>query len=145
MKSSYVIAIDQGTSSTKTVIFNEQGIAIAKGSEPLTTHYLEHGFVEQDANEIYENVLRSVKKCLNDFQKKGGKVHDLKSCGISNQRETFVLWDNSGKPLHNAVVWQCKRSTQVCDRLQQSGLGPKIKSLPAQPAGSSQSLASYFF
>jgi glycerol kinase len=127
MKGSYVIAIDQGTSSTKTVIFNEQGIAVAKGSEPLTTYYLEHGFVEQDANEIYENVLRSVKKCLNDFQKKGGNVHDLKSCGISNQRETFVLWDNSGKPLHNAVVWQCKRSTQVCDLLQQNGLGPKIK------------------
>ncbi|MPR37331.1 FGGY family carbohydrate kinase [Salmonirosea aquatica] len=127
MKGSFVIAVDQGTSSTKTVVFNEQGKIVAKGIEPLTTHYLENGFVEQEPMEIYENVLKSVNKCLEDFKDQGGDLKDIKSCGISNQRETFVLWDKAGEPLYNAVVWQCKRSTEVCDRLREKGLDQKIK------------------
>ncbi len=127
MNGSFVLAVDQGTSSTKTVLFNEKGEAVAKGTEPLRTHYLADGFVEQDPQEIYENVLQSVKKCLADFQSQGGDLADIKSCGISNQRETFVLWDRAGKPLHNAVVWQCKRSTEVCERLRINGLSQKIK------------------
>ena len=76
---------------------------------------------------IYENVLKSVEKCLDDFRDKGGALDDIKSCGISNQRETFVLWDKAGKPLHNAVVWQCKRSVEICDRLRETALEQKIK------------------
>ena len=60
----YILAIDQGTSSTKSLIFDDAGIAMAKGSEPLHTSYFDNGFVEQDAGEIYQNVLLSVKKCL---------------------------------------------------------------------------------
>ena len=127
MKKSLVLAVDQGTSSTKTVVFNEQGKAVAKGTEPMTTHYLEHGFVEQNPQEIYNNVLKSVQKCLDDFRTKGEDLNDIKSCGISNQRETFVLWDKAGEPLYNAVVWQCKRSTEVCARLRENGLEQKIK------------------
>ena len=126
MKGSFVLAIDQGTSSTKTVIFDQNGQAVARGSEPLLTMYLDGGFVEQNPIEIYENVLASVGKCLGDFKQKGGAVADIKSCGISNQRETFVLWDENGKPLHNAVVWQCKRSTAVCDRLKFQGLSDVV-------------------
>lgn len=122
----YILSIDQGTSSTKTLIFNESGQAIAKGFEPLQTNYLNDGFVEQDPEEIYQNVLTSVKKCLNDFQAKGFDVNQIATVGISNQRETFVVWDKHGKPLHNAIVWQCKRSVQVCERLKQQGLSQKI-------------------
>jgi glycerol kinase len=115
----YILSIDQGTSSTKTLIFDEQGEAVAKGNEPLFTQYLPDGHVEQDPELIIQNVLASVQKCLADFTQKGGTVKEIRGIGISNQRETFVLWDEAGKPLYNAVVWQCKRSVAVCERLKQ--------------------------
>jgi glycerol kinase len=123
----YILAIDQGTSSTKSLIFNEEGKAIAKGSEPLRTNYLENGFVEQDPEDIYQNVLASVRKCLIEFNKEGLDTKDVACLGISNQRETFVLWDKNGKPLYPAVVWQCKRSVQVCEQLKQRGLNEKVQ------------------
>jgi len=122
----YILAIDQGTSSTKSLIFDDAGIAVAKGSEPLHTSYLDNGFVEQDAEEIYQNVLASVKKCLQQFTEKGFDANDMAAIGISNQRETFVIWDKKGKPLHPAVVWQCKRSVQVCEDLKQKGLSKTV-------------------
>ena len=122
----YILAIDQGTSSTKSLIFDDAGIAMAKGSEPLHTSYFDNGFVEQDAGEIYQNVLLSVKKCLLQFNEKGFNATDIATIGISNQRETFVIWDKDGKPLHNAVVWQCKRSVQVCEDLKQKGLSETV-------------------
>lgn len=124
--SSLVLAIDQGTSSTKTIIFDRKGSAICKGSEPLKIDYLEGGKVEQDPENIYQNVLLSVKKCLNSFRSDGGDLTKIKACGISNQRETFVLWDKSGVPLYNAVVWQCKRSVEICQRLENKGLASSI-------------------
>lgn len=123
----YILAIDQGTSSTKTLIFDAQGKAIAKGSEPLHTMFLKDGFVEQDPEGIYQNVLISVKKCLNDFENKGFDRSDITACGISNQRETFVVWDKNGKPLHNAIVWQCKRSISICKRLKNEGFETEVK------------------
>ncbi|REA57812.1 carbohydrate kinase [Dyadobacter luteus] len=125
--SSYILAIDQGTSSTKTVIFDQDGRPFARGTELLQTMYLADGFVEQDAEEIYQNVLRSVTKCLADFVAKGGKPEEIVSCGISNQRETFVVWNEKGEALHHAVVWQCKRSLSVCDRLRNEGFDETIK------------------
>ncbi len=122
----YILSIDQGTSSTKSLIFDEQGQAIAKGAEFLQTHYLDGGFVEQEPEAIYQNVLASVRKCLEDFTSKGLDREDIMAIGISNQRETFIVWDRSGKPLHNAVVWQCKRSVQVCEELKQKGLSELV-------------------
>jgi glycerol kinase len=127
MNSSYILAIDQGTSSTKTVVFSDNGKAIYKASEPLKTHYLENHCVEQDPEEIYKNVLLSVEKCINGFKATGGEVNNIKACGISNQRETFVLWDRQGKSLYNAVVWQCKRSVGVCGRLKEEGREEMIR------------------
>jgi glycerol kinase len=122
----YILAIDQGTSSTKSLIFDEQGQAIAKGSEPLHTHYFNDGFVEQEPEAIYQNVLASVKKCIADFENKGFSKNEIAAIGISNQRETFVMWDEQGKPLHNAIVWQCKRSVQICEELKQKGLSELV-------------------
>jgi glycerol kinase len=124
----YILAIDQGTSSTKTILFDEHGKPFARGSQPLKTAYLQNGFVEQDPEDIFQNVLASVEKCLSDFNAKGGLVSQIKACGISNQRETFVLWDKNGNPLYNAVVWQCKRSIDICTRWKQAGYEAKIKS-----------------
>jgi glycerol kinase len=127
MTGSFVLAIDQGTSSTKSLIFDESGRAVARGTEPLHTMYLDGGFVEQNPVGIYENVLASVQKCLTDFKNNGGDVREIRSCGISNQRETFVIWDENGEPLHNAVVWQCKRSTAVCDDLKEKGFENAVR------------------
>jgi glycerol kinase len=108
------------------LIFDEAGNAFAKGTEDLHTSYLENGFVEQDPEEIFRNVLAAVKKCLHEFAAKGFKEDEIVSIGISNQRETFVIWDKNGKPLHNAVVWQCKRSVTICEELKQKGLADSI-------------------
>ncbi len=124
----YILAIDQGTSSTKTIVFDIAGKVMAKATEPLKTIYGEGGFVEQDPEGIYQNVLTSVKQCLAQFTAAGFSINDIKTCGISNQRETFVVWDQNGKPLYNAVVWQCKRSIAICERLKQVlGLEDEIK------------------
>lgn len=122
----YILAIDQGTSSTKSLIFDDSGQAIVKGSEDLHTHYLSNGFVEQEPEVIYQNVLASVKKCLARFAEQGFDKNDIAAIGVSNQRETFMLWDENGKPLHNAVVWQCKRSVQICEELKQRGISQRV-------------------
>jgi glycerol kinase len=123
----YILAIDQGTSSTKSLIFDEGGHAVAKGTEPLHTSYLDNGFVEQDPEGIFQNVLTSVKKCFDEFVAKGLNIDSVSSIGISNQRETFVIWGRNGKPFHPAVVWQCKRSLQVCEQLKEKGLSESIQ------------------
>jgi glycerol kinase len=118
----YILSIDQGTSCTKSLIFDDKGKAISKGSENLHTNYLAEGFVEQEPETIYQNALASVKKCLLDFKENGFNKNNIAAIGISNQRETFVVWDKTGKPLYNAIVWQCKRSIQICEDLKQKGL-----------------------
>jgi len=123
----YILAIDQGTSSTKSLIFDEAGTAIAKGSEALHTNYLDDGFVEQDPEAIFQNIIASVQKCILDFKQKGLESTSITAIGISNQRETFVIWDKEGKPLYPAVVWQCKRSVKVCEQLKAEGLAETIQ------------------
>ncbi len=122
----FILSIDQGTSSTKSLIFDDAGNAISKGTELLNTTYLDNGFVEQDPEEIYNNVLASVKKCLEEFKALGNNINCIAAIGISNQRETFVVWDKNGKPLHKAIVWQCKRSVQICEDLKQHGLSQTV-------------------
>jgi glycerol kinase len=117
----YILGIDQGTSGTKALLFDTQGKPVAKGSETLKTFYLENGHVEQEPDSIVENVLAAVGKCLDAFVRSGGRLEEIRACGISNQRETFVIWDASGKPLYNAVVWQCKRSVDICGRWRDAG------------------------
>ena len=125
--SQYILAIDQGTSGTKCIIFDNKGKEVCKSTEPLKTHYLEDGFVEQEPQVIYKNVIDAVTKCVAAFTSSGGKIEAISACGISNQRETFVLWNGQGKPLYNAVVWQCKRSIEVCAQLESKGLKEQIK------------------
>ncbi len=123
----YILAIDQGTSSTKTLIFDNQGKAVAKGCVDLKTNYFDDGFVEQNPEDIYQNVLDSVQECLIDFANQGFDFQDIASCGISNQRETFVLWDKAGNAQSPAVVWACKRSISICEDLKSKGQEPLIK------------------
>lgn len=126
--SRYILSIDQGTSSTKTLLFDEHGSVFSKGSASLKSIFYGDGFVEQDPEDIFQNVLEAVDLCLQDFKSKGGNLQEIETCGISNQRETFVIWDEKGVALHNAIVWQCKRSIEICNRLTGEGLNEVIKS-----------------
>jgi len=118
MSKSYILSIDQGTSGTKAILFDEHGDIVIKTTAPLKSDYLASGFVEQNPFDIYTSVLKAVKECVSQFSEAfPDELDNIVSCGISNQRETFVLWDKNGKPLHNAVVWQCRRSLAICETL----------------------------
>ncbi|THB73059.1 MAG: glycerol kinase GlpK [Desulfobulbaceae bacterium] len=124
-----ILAIDQGTSGTKSVLFDRDGQIFAKGYTESESLFPQPGFVEQDPGQIYQNMLDSVTRCLADAEEKDFAVRDrVKVVGISNQRETFLLWDKKGLPLCNAIVWQCKRSVSVCERLKNTALEAEIKS-----------------
>ncbi|PCJ91552.1 MAG: carbohydrate kinase [Flavobacteriaceae bacterium] len=126
-KESYILSVDQGTSGTKAIIFDKDGQLITKASVPLKSYYPKPKFVEQNPEEIFQNVLDAVAQCLKEFeQQQPGKKDKIISCGISNQRETFVLWDENGKPLYNAVVWQCKRSISICNNLLEEGMEKEV-------------------
>jgi glycerol kinase len=122
----YILAIDQGTSSTKAIVFDISGNLIARGVAALQTTFFEDGRVEQDPEAIIQNVIEAVSSCLAVFTKNGGDLSNIVSIGISNQRETFVLWDEEGKPLHHAIVWQCKRSVDICATMIEKGLSSEV-------------------
>lgn len=124
----FVLAVDQGTSGTKAVVFDGRGRLRAKAASPLASSYPRPGFVEQDPEGIFRNVLDSVALCLGAFRRDvSSDPGGICCCGISNQRETFLLWDESGKPLCPAVVWQCRRSVPVCERLKKEGMEEEIR------------------
>ena len=129
MMSSYILAIDQGTSSTKTIVFDRDGNAAAAASEVLKTDYGPDGTAEQSPEEIYKSVIYAVTAVVEKLEKDFGVSRTEISCaGIANQRETFVLWDEYGVPLYNAVVWQCKRSVDICGEIKQTGIEEEVRS-----------------
>ncbi len=107
-----IVAIDQGTSSTKVLVFNARAEVLQSATAELATDYSANGFVEQDPFAILQSVKEALGAAL-----KGIEVQHIRSLGISNQRETFVLWDKDGQPLSPAIVWACQRSVNLCDRL----------------------------
>jgi len=122
-----LLAVDQGTSGTKAVVFDLRGAVLAKATADLASSYPRPGFVEQSPDGIYHSVLEAVRRCLIALREAGGDPGSIAACGISNQRETFLLWDDRGRPLAPAVVWQCKRSVAVCERLRAEGFEDEIK------------------
>lgn len=104
----HILAIDQGTSSTKALVFNQSGEVLQKSSANLSTNYQDNGFVEQKPEDIYQSVLQAVKSL---------DLSNTFTLGISNQRETFLLWDKTGKPASPAIVWACKRSVSICQEM----------------------------
>ena len=111
----YILSIDQGTTSSRAIIFNKKADLISVSMKEFTQYYPRPGWVEHDAEEIWET-QKSV--CRNALSKAGLNAADIEAVGITNQRETIVLWDRaSGKPVYNAIVWQCRRSTDICRKL----------------------------
>lgn len=123
-----ILAIDQGTGGTKTVLFNAEGEVVGKAAVPLLSVYPQVGFVEQDPQDLFENVLRSARQCVGEARKVDPQAPErVAAVGISNQRETFLLWDEGGNPICNAVVWQCKRSVPICERLKGTSVESEVR------------------
>ncbi|MCA9735439.1 glycerol kinase GlpK [candidate division KSB1 bacterium] len=109
----HILAIDQGTTGTTAILYNKQGQITAKAYREFTQIYPQPGWVEHDAEEIWQTVVATVTEVVQTNPVK------IAGIGITNQRETTVLWDrNSGKPVHNAIVWQCRRTAEICEKLQ---------------------------
>jgi len=125
MSEKYIIAIDQGTTSSRTVLFNDRA-AIENISQMETRQiYPENGWVEQDPEEIYKTQIKTLKDVISD---KGISVDKLAAIGITNQRETTIVWNKkTGKPVYNAIVWQDLRTSDYCKRLQKEGHEKMVK------------------
>ena len=125
MSEKYILTIDQSTSATKALIFNNRGNLIDKKALEHKQYYPQPGWVEHDAEEIYQNTVKTIKLLLENNK---SIKNELSVFSITNQRETVVVWDkNTGKPVHNAVVWQCQRGRELCDKLKQDGNEDLIK------------------
>ena len=121
----YVLALDQGTSGSTALVVDADGRVRARGYAELPQHYPRPGWVEHDPEEIWATVERAARAALDEARVSGGEVAAL---GITNQRETTVLWDRAtGKPVHRAIVWQCRRTAPLCDRLRAEGLEPLVR------------------
>jgi len=122
---SLILAIDQSTSATKAVLFDAHGKVLDKASRNHRQIYPQPGWVEHNAEEIWKNVLAVIREIAKRNPKKISKLAGL---SIANQRETIVVFDRvSGRPLHNAIVWQCRRGVAICEKLKQRGRGSLIR------------------
>src|ERR1035437_3787154 len=108
----YLLALDQGTSSSRSIVFDAQGQIVAQAQQELTQIYPQPGWVEHDPLEIWHSQLATAREAL---AKAGIGARDVKALGITNQRETTVVWNRlTGLPIHNAIVWQDRRAEPTC-------------------------------
>ena len=123
--SKYVMALDAGTTSNRCIIFNEKGEMCSVAQKEFTQYFPKPGWVEHDANEIWSSQLGVAVEAM---AKLGIGADDIAAIGITNQRETTVVWDkNTGEPVYHAIVWQCRRTSEYCDTLKDKGLTDKFR------------------
>src|SRR5690606_31866520 len=120
----HILAIDQGTTSSRAIVFDGEMRLVASGQKEITQHYPASGWVEHDPEDIWATTLWSVKTAVKKAKLRAG---DIAAIGITNQRETVVIWDKAtGEPIHNAIVWQDRRTAPLCEKLKRDGLEPKF-------------------
>ncbi len=120
-----ILAIDQGTTSTRSIVFDRDAKPVATDRHEFTQFYPERGWVEHDANAIWDDVVTTARNAL---AASGRGETRIASIGITNQRETVVVWNReTGEPVHNAIVWQDRRTARFCDRLRADGTEPEIQ------------------
>jgi glycerol kinase len=121
----YIIALDQGTTSSRAIIFDRDANVVCSAQKEFAQHYPQPGWVEHDPMEIFATQSATMVEAL----AQAGLSHaQVAALGITNQRETVVVWDKaSGRPIHNAVVWQCRRSTEICEQLKRDGFEDYIR------------------
>ncbi|MCX7978572.1 MAG: FGGY family carbohydrate kinase, partial [Bdellovibrionaceae bacterium] len=121
----YIMAIDQGTTSTRVVLFDQEGSPVVSHSEGYPQLYPKPGWVEHNPEDIWKSTLKCIHGVLHASEVKG---QEIKAIGLTNQRETVMLWDaQSHRCIHNAIVWQCRRTADFCSRLRKRGLSRKIR------------------
>ena len=121
----YILALDQGTTSCRALIFDKNGSIVATAQKEFTQIFPKPGWVEHDAQEIWSTQVGMAAEAVS---KKGLKANQIAAIGITNQRETVIIWDkNTGAPIYNAIVWQDKRTAAYCDRLKADGKGPLFR------------------
>lgn len=124
MKKKYVLVIDQGTTSTRAIIFNDSGEIEHVEKMEITQIYPKPGWVEHNPEEIFDSALKTIKNSLNALNL---EPKDILTIGITNQRETTILFEKeSGKPVYNAIVWQCRRSAEICEEIKKEDLNEEI-------------------
>ncbi|MBR2030547.1 MAG: glycerol kinase GlpK [Clostridia bacterium] len=122
----YVMALDAGTTSNRCILFNEKGEMCSVAQKEFTQYFPQAGWVEHDANEIWASQYSVAVEAM---AKINAKASDIAAIGITNQRETTIVWDkNTGEPVYHAIVWQCRRTSEYCDSLKEKGLVDKIRS-----------------
>src|SRR5437773_12298284 len=115
MVDKFILALDQGTTSSRAILFNKRAEIVALAQRPFTQHYPQPGWVEHDPLEIWTTQLDAARDALSKARVDAAQIAAL---GITNQRETVVLWDReSGRPLNRAIVWQCRRTSGRCDEI----------------------------
>jgi glycerol kinase len=120
----YVATIDQGTTGTRVAVFGNDGIPVAYAYKEHTQIYPKPGWVEQNPMEIWENIRLLIRQVLETFKI---NPREIQALGITNQRETTIVWNKkTGRPVHNAIVWQCRRTAQLVDKLKKNGLSEVI-------------------
>lgn len=120
--SDHILALDQGTTSSRAIVFDRQGRIAAMSQHAFSQHYPQDGWVEHDPMEIWETERLAAAEAIAGFPE--GSIAGI---GVTNQRETTILWDRStGQPVCNAIVWQCRRTAPLCDTLKADGLGPLV-------------------
>jgi len=124
MPKRYVLALDQGTTGSTALVVDPEGRVRGRGYAELPQHFPQPGWVEHDPEEIWTSTEAAAHQAL---EAAGVVGRELVAIGITNQRETTILWERqSGRPVHRAIVWQCRRTAQLCDRLRADGLEPTV-------------------
>ena len=125
MKDQYIVALDQGTTSSRAVLFDASGALVGVAQKEFTQHFPKPGWVEHDAKEIWESQLEVFEQLLHE---QGVGASEIAGIGIANQRETTVVWNReTGEPIHRAIVWQDRRTAKICEDLKVDGLEPYIR------------------
>ncbi len=123
--SKYILSLDQGTTSSRAILFDENQNIIDMSQKEFTQHYPNEGWVEHDAIEIYSSQYSVMMELI---AKTGVDVSSIAGIGITNQRETTIVWDKkTGRPIYNAIVWQCRRTADICDKLIEDGYKDYVK------------------
>ena len=121
----YIMALDAGTTSNRCILFDQKGQIVSLAQKEFTQRFPKPGWVEHDANEIWSTMLGVAVEAM---QKAGASYEDIAAIGITNQRETTIVWDKkTGEPVYNAIVWQCRRTSEYCDSLMERGLVERFR------------------
>lgn len=121
----YIMALDAGTTSNRCILFNAAGEMLSVAQKEFTQYYPQAGWIEHDANEIWSTLLEVAQQAMENIN---AKASDIMAIGITNQRETTIVWDKyTGQPIYHAIVWQCRRTSTYCDSLKEKGLTDTIR------------------